>query len=110
MLTELGRPYAHVLRARGVPERSVIFKHVLRNAAAPVVTVLGVVIVVLLGGTVLAENVFVVPGLGGLAVSATSAHDIPTVQAIAVLFTVIVMLVNLLIEMVYAVVNPKVRT
>ncbi|MEV6349189.1 ABC transporter permease [Actinoplanes sp. NPDC051851] len=110
VLTELGRPYVHVLRARGVPERLVILKHVLRNAAAPVVTVLGIVVVVLLGGTVLAESVFVVPGLGGLAVSATAAHDIPTIQAIAVLFTVIVMVVNLLIEMVYAMVNPKVRT
>ena len=110
VLAELGRPYVGVLRARGVPEHAVILKHVLRNAAAPVVTVLGIVAVVLLGGTVLAENVFVVPGLGGLAVSATAAHDIPTIQAIAVLFTVIVLVVSLLIEMVYAVVNPKVRS
>lgn len=108
--TELGRDYVRVLRARGVPERRVIFRHVLRNAAAPIVTVLGLVIVALFGGTVLAETVFVLPGLGGLAATATAAHDIPTVQGVALVFTVIVVVVNLLIEILYAMANPKVRT
>lgn len=107
VLSELGRDYVRVLRARGIPERSVILRHVLRNAASPIITVLGLVTVALFGGTVLAETVFVMPGLGGLAVTATSAHDIPTVQGVALVFTVIVMAVNLLIEMVYAMVNPK---
>jgi peptide/nickel transport system permease protein len=85
-------------------------KHALRNAAAPVVTVLGIIAVVLLGGTVLVETVFLIPGLGGLSVSATATHDIPMIQGLAVVFAIIVMIVNLAIEIVYAVINPKVRT
>lgn len=110
VLNELGRDYVRALRARGASERTVLLKHVLRNAAAPVITVVGIISVVLLGGTVLAETVFVLPGLGGLAVSSTAAHDIPMIQGLAVVFTLVVMLVNLAIEFIYALVNPKVRT
>lgn len=110
VLGELGRDYVRVLRARGIPERSIIFRHVLRNAAPPIITVLGIVAVTSLGATVLAETVFVMPGLGGLAASATVSQDLPTVQGVALIFTVVVMLVNLLIEVAYAMVNPKVRT
>ncbi len=110
VLAELGRDYVRVLRARGVPEHTVILKHVLRNAATPVVTVLGLVVLALFGGAALAETVFVLPGLGGLAVTATTAHDIPTVQGIVLVLTVIVLLVNLLIETVYAMLNPRIRT
>jgi peptide/nickel transport system permease protein len=110
VLTQLNREYVRVLRARGLPERSVIFRHVLRNAAAPIVTLLGVVVVTLFGGTVLAETLFVMPGLGGLAVTAAQTQDIPMVQGVALVFTVTVMLINLLIEVVYTMLNPKVRT
>ncbi|MDT0144528.1 ABC transporter permease [Microbacterium sp. PRC9] len=110
MLASLGKDYVRVLRARGIAESSIIFKHVLRNAASPVVTVLGIVAVVLLGGTVLVETVFVMPGLGGLSVIATSTHDIPVIQGLAVVFTIIVMIVSLIIEFVYAFINPKVRS
>jgi peptide/nickel transport system permease protein len=110
VLTQLSREYVRVLRARGIPERSVIFRHVLRNAAAPVITVLGVLIVALFGGTVLVESVFVLPGLGQLVVQAASAHDIALVQGVALVFTIVIMLANLLIELVYAAINPKVRT
>ncbi|MFG2959438.1 ABC transporter permease [Streptomyces sp. NPDC048291] len=110
VLNQLNREYVRVLRARGIPERSVVFRHVLRNAAAPVVTVLGVVVVTLFGGTVLAETLFVLPGLGGLAVTAATTQDIPMVQGVALVFTVTVVLVNLLIEVVYTMLDPKVRT
>ncbi|MGW2288792.1 ABC transporter permease [Streptomyces phaeochromogenes] len=110
VLTQLNRDYVRVLRARGIPERSVLFRHVLRNAAAPVVTVLGIVVVTLFGGTVLAETLFVMPGLGGLAVTAAQTQDIPMVQGVALVFTIAVMLINLLIEVVYTMLNPKVRT
>jgi peptide/nickel transport system permease protein len=107
---ELDRDYVTVLRARGLSERSVIYKHVLRNAAPPVVTVLGLVFIGLLSGAVLVETVFVLPGLGGLAVTATAAHDIPVIQGVAVIFTLVVVAVNLLIELAYAALNPKVRS
>jgi peptide/nickel transport system permease protein len=110
VLTQLNRDYVRVLRARGIPERSVIFRHVLRNAAAPIITVLGVLIVTLFGGTVLIESAFVMPGLGQLVVQAASAHDIALVQGVALVFTIVIMLANLLIELAYAAVNPRVRT
>lgn len=110
VLTQLGRDYVRVLRARGFNERTIITKHVLRNAAAPIITVLGIVVVGMFGGSVLIENVFVMPGLGGMAVSAAAAQDITSMQGVAVLFTVFVIVVNLLIEVLYALVNPKVRT
>ncbi|MDR1824668.1 MAG: ABC transporter permease [Bifidobacteriaceae bacterium] len=110
VLSELGRDYVRALRARGFAERTIIVKHVLRNAAAPIITVLGIVVVGMFGGSVLIENVFAMPGLGGLAVSAAAGQDITTMQGVAVVFTVFVIVVNLVIEVLYALVNPKVRT
>jgi peptide/nickel transport system permease protein len=110
VLTELGRPYVMVLRARGLSERRIVVRHVLRNAAAPVVSVLGLMITGLFGGTVLVETVFVLPGLGSLAVTATTEHDIPVIQAVAVVFTLLVVGVNLVLEMAYAALDPRVRT
>lgn len=110
VLTELDKKYVTTLRTRGIKERTIIFKHVLRNAAPAVVTVLGLIFIGLLSGTVLVETVFVLPGLGGLAVTATAAHDVPIIQGIAVVLTMLVVLVNLLVEIAYAALNPKVRT
>ncbi|NNG36722.1 ABC transporter permease [Nakamurella aerolata] len=110
VLTELNKDYVTVLRSRGVPERTIVFKHVLRNAATPVVSILGLMFIGLLSGTVLVEALFVIPGVGGWAVEATQAHDIPAIQGIAVLLTLLVVAVNLVIEVLYGLLNPKVRT
>lgn len=110
VLAELGRDYVRILRARGFPSHVIILKHVLRNAAAPVLTVAGVVVVGMFGGSTLIETVFVLPGLGNLAVTASASQDIPSVQGVAVVFTVLVLIVNGLIEVLYSVVNPKART
>jgi len=107
--SELDKDYVYALRVRGIGERSVIGRHVLRNAAAPVITIMGLVFVGLLSGTVLVETVFVLPGLGGQAVQATMSSDLPLIQAIAVTFTVMVVVVNLLVELVYVVLDPRVR-
>lgn len=109
VMAELEKDYVAVLRARGISERRIILKHVLRNAGTPVLSVVGLVAVGLFGGAVLAESVFVLPGLGSAVVSATSAHDIPVIQGVAVYFTVAVVVVNLLVELGYAALNPKVR-
>lgn len=109
MLQELDKEYILMLRAQGAGEISVQLRHALRNAAVPIVTVLGVLLIGLLGGTVLVETVFSLPGLGGLAVSSTLSHDLPVVQGVAVLFAVLVVSVNLLVDLTYAWVNPKVR-
>ncbi|MET0819914.1 MAG: ABC transporter permease [Aeromicrobium sp.] len=106
---ELQKDYVHVLRARGLGERSVLLRHVLRNAASPILTVVGLMVVGLLSGTVLAETVFVLPGLGSWVVTATLAHDLPVVQAVAVCFTLGVVLVNLAIDAAYLALNPRAR-
>lgn len=109
VLAELDKDYVTVLRARGLRTRTIVFKHVLRNAAAPVLTVVGLTVIGLLTGTVLVERIFVLPGLGQMAVNSTLAHDIPSVQAVTVVFTLVIVLVNLLVELAYAALDPKVR-
>lgn len=109
MLDALGRDFVDTLRANGVSERSIVLRHGLRNAAIPVVTVIGLMFVGLLTGTVLVEAVFAMPGLGGLAVQATIQHDIPVIQGVAITFTVVVVLANLLVDITYGWLNPKVR-
>jgi len=109
MRAVLERPFIRTLRASGLPRRSIIFKHALRNAAIPVVTVLGLIFVASLGGTVLVESVFAMPGLGGLAVQATTQHDLPLIQGVAVYFTVLVVAVNLLVDLTYGWLDPRVR-
>jgi peptide/nickel transport system permease protein len=109
VMTTMRQSFVRTLRAAGVSERSIIWKHALRSSGVPVLTVLGIVFVASLSGTVLVENVFVLPGLGSLAVSSTIRHDIPVIQGIALVFTVIVIIVNLLIDLAYGLINPKVR-
>lgn len=101
--------YVKFLRANGVSERSVRYRHVLRNAAIPVVTSLGLVSVGMLSGAVFVENVFVLPGLGSLATQATLDHDVPVILGVGVFFTLCVIAINLLIDFAYGLLNPKVR-
>jgi peptide/nickel transport system permease protein len=109
MKDTLAREYIRTLRASGIGRRSIIWKHALRNGAIPVVTVLGLVFVGALSATVFVEAVFVLPGLGSMAVTATSQHDLPVIEGIALCFTVLVVIVNLFLDVVYGLLNPKVR-
>jgi peptide/nickel transport system permease protein len=110
MLDALGSEYVRMASANGVSRPSILFRHALKNAGMLVLTVLGLLAVGLLGGTVLVESVFAMPGLGSLAVNASLAHDLPVVQGIVVTFTLIVVLINLLIDVAYTWLNPRVRT
>lgn len=103
------QPFVRTLRASGISRRSITFKHVLRSAAIPVATVIGLVFVGALSGTVLVESVFAMPGLGGLAVQATANHDLPLIQGVVVYFTVIVIAVNVLVDLAYGALDPRVR-
>ena len=109
MADVLGRDFIRALRASGVSERSVIWKHALRNAALPVVTVLGLVMVGAISGTVFVERVFVLPGLGSLAVSAALNKDIALLQGVTLYFTLLTIVINLAIDISYGWLNPKVR-
>lgn len=110
MLTTMSMDYIRTLRAAGVTERTLIWKYALKNSSMSLLTVIGIVFVGALSGSVLVENVFVLPGLGSLAASATSGHDILVLQGIAVTFTLIVVVVNLVVDISYGLLNPKVRT
>lgn len=110
MSDQLSQEYILALRATGISERSIIFRHALRNAAIPVVTVIGLFFVGMLGGAVLIEQIFTLPGLGSEAVTATSSHDLPVIQGVALCFAIIVVIVNLIIEVAYGWLNPKART
>lgn len=109
MLDVLASEHIRMARANGLPARSILFRHALRNASVPVVTVLGVVAVGLLGGTIFVENVFALPGLGVLVVNASLQGDLPVVQGVAVFFTLVVIVVNLAIDLAYTWLNPRVR-
>jgi peptide/nickel transport system permease protein len=101
--------YVRTLRSRGLSFRRVVFKHVLRNAGSPALAVLGVQFVGTLGGAVVVERVFAIPGLGEVAVTSTSQGDIPMVMGLVVVVAVLVVIVNLLIDLVQGWLNPKVR-
>ncbi|WTU15835.1 ABC transporter permease [Streptomyces sp. NBC_00075] len=108
MLAALRSDFVRSLRANGIPARSVLFKHVLRNAGGLVMTIVSMLFVGLLGGTVLMEQVFGMAGLGSLATSATNQHDLPVVQGLVVLYTLIVIVVFALNDVALAYLNPKV--
>ncbi|MFI0404317.1 ABC transporter permease [Actinomadura sp. 3N508] len=103
----LGRPYIRALRANGLPARSIIFRHAAKNAALPVVNVFGVVLIGMLGGSIVVEQLFALPGLGPLAVSATAQHDLPVLQGVVLYFTVLVVVVNLLTDLVSGRLMPR---
>lgn len=103
------RDYVRTLRARGLSERSVIYKHVLRNAGGPALAVLALQFVGLLGGAVVVEQIFAIPGMGQLSVRSTSLGDIPVVMGLVITFAILVVVVNLLIDLAQAALNPKVR-
>jgi peptide/nickel transport system permease protein len=107
MMRVLAKDYITSQRAHGLPMRSIVFKHALRNAAIPVVTALGLMFIGLLGGTVFIENVFAVPGLGQVAVNAGASHDLPMIEGVALYFAVIVIVVNLLVDLSYRALNPR---
>ena len=109
MSEELAKEYVLVLHAHGISAHSIVFKHALRNASVQIVSVLGLVFIGLLSGSVLIESVFSLPGLGSMAVIATQQHDLPVVQGIAVVFTVAVVVVNLVIELLYSWLDPRVQ-
>jgi peptide/nickel transport system permease protein len=109
MSEEMSREYIVMLRARGLSWRSVVLKHALRNAAIPVVTVLGLLLVGLLGGAVLIENVFSIPGLGQEAVTAAGSHDLPVIEGVAFYFTIVVVITNLLVDVSYQLLSPRMR-
>ena len=105
----LNMDYVRTLRARGLSFNRVVFKHVLRNAGGPALSTLGVQFVGMLGGAILIEQIFAIPGVGPYAISATTTSDIPAIMGLVVATGLIVIVVNLVIDLLTAALNPKVR-
>jgi peptide/nickel transport system permease protein len=109
VLEALNADYVRTARAKGLADLSVLLRHVLRNAAVPIVTVIGLGIALLIGGVVVTESVFSIPGLGRLTVDAVLARDYPTVQAVVLLFSLVYVLINLVVDLTYTVFDPRIR-
>jgi peptide/nickel transport system permease protein len=105
----MDQDYIRTARSKGLPGHKVVSKHALKNAAMPALTVLGIQFAYLLGGTVIIESIFSIPGLGTYIVSAISGRDLPVIQGTVLMMAVIFVVLNLVVDVLYAVVNPKVR-
>lgn len=110
MLQVLSTDYIRTLRATGIPRRTIILKHALRNAGIPVVTIVGLEFATLLSGAVIVEQVFALPGISQLVLGAVFDRDLPIIMGVVVYASMIVLLVNLLVDLCYLWLNPKERT
>jgi peptide/nickel transport system permease protein len=109
VIETLTAEFVEAARARGLSERRVLFKHVLRNSLIAMITVLGINIGFLISGAVVIENIFALPGLGSLLVSSILARDYPVIQALTLVFGLAVIVVNFLVDLSYATLDPRVR-
>ncbi len=109
VLEVLNEDYIRTARAKGLSNRVVLMRHALRNAAVPILTVIGIGIALLIGGAVVTESVFGLPGLGRLTVEAVLSRDFPTIQTVILLFSVVYVVVNLLIDISYTLFDPRIR-
>ena len=109
VLDTLGEDYIRTARAKGVKERTVLFKHTLRAVLAPIITMAGLDFAGLIGGAIITETIFNLPGLGRLTLRSTYEFDLPVVLATTILAAVVVIVMNLIVDMLYAVLDPRVR-
>ncbi len=105
----MGEDFIRTARAKGLRERSVLLGHALRNAAVPIVTIIGVGVALLISGVVVTESVFNLPGLGRLVVEAVLGRDYPVIQALILLFALVYVLINLVVDTLYTVFDPRIR-
>jgi peptide/nickel transport system permease protein len=109
MLEVLGQDYVRTARAKGAPPRLVTYRHALKNAMVPILTVIGLSVAGLLGGATVAETVFAIPGVGLLVVNSVSRRDYPVIQGVLLLAAVVNVVVNLVLDLMYLVVDPRIR-
>jgi len=109
MLDNMGQDYVRTARAKGMTERTVVLKHVLRNSLIPVVTVIALGIPSIFGGAIITENLFGVNGIGAALILAIHANDLPTVQTLAFIFAVLIVVFNLIADILYGLLDPRIR-
>jgi peptide/nickel transport system permease protein len=109
VLDILGQDYIRTARGKGVRENSVVWRHVFRNAAIPIITILGVQIATLFSGAIITETVFSWPGVGRLIVAAVTGRDFPVIQGIVLIISTVVVIINLIVDVLYRVIDPRIR-
>jgi len=109
MLEVLSQDYIRTAKAKGLGQRGILFLHALKNAAVPIVTIVGIGFAALIGGAVVTESVFAIPGLGRLTVDAILRRDYPVIQGVVLLFSFIYVAVNLLVDLLYTLFDPRIR-
>jgi peptide/nickel transport system permease protein len=109
VLETFGEDYVRTARAKGLPERTVVIKHALRAGLAPIVTAAGLDLAGLLGGAIISENIFSLPGLGSLSVNAVTESDLPVIAGITLVTATFIIVANLIVDLLYAVIDPRVR-
>jgi peptide/nickel transport system permease protein len=109
MLEILGDDYVRTARAKGLPEHTVLMRHALRNCSVPIITVIGIGFALIISGVVVTESVFNLPGLGRLTVDAVLSRDYPVIQAVILLASLIYVVINLLIDIAYVLLDPRIR-
>ena len=109
MLDVLSQDYVRTAKAKGVGQRGVLFVHALKNAAVPIVTIVGIGFATLIGGAIVTESVFAIPGLGRLTVDAILRRDYPVIQGVVLMFSFVYVLVNLGVDLLYTVFDPRIR-
>ena len=109
MLDVLSQDYVRTAKAKGVGQRGVLFVHALKNAAVPIVTVIGIGFAALIGGAVVTESVFAIPGLGRLTVDAILRRDYPVIQGVVLMFSFVYVLINLGVDLLYTLFDPRIR-
>jgi peptide/nickel transport system permease protein len=109
MLDVLSQDYVRTARAKGLTERTTIYAHALRNAMLPIITVIGLQLGFLLGGAVVVEEIFSVPGIGRLLVFGISNRDYPLIQGVVMVFALSFVMINLVVDLLYSVFDPRIR-
>lgn len=109
MLEVLQQDYIRTARSKGLAQNNVLFLHALKNAAVPVITIIGIGVALLIGGAVVTESVFAIPGLGRLTLDAILRRDYPVIQGVVLIFSFVYVLVNLAVDLIYTLVDPRIR-
>jgi peptide/nickel transport system permease protein len=109
MVETLGEDYIRTARAKGLPQRTVVYKHALRSALVPVITIFGIEFGVLLAGTIFTERIFGIDGIGFWALQAINAKDLPVVAATTIFAATILIISNIIVDVIYSVLDPRVR-
>jgi len=109
MLDVLGQDYINMARAKGVKESVVVYRHAFKNASIPIVTVIGIQLAKLMGGTIIVELIFAWPGIGRLVLQAINSRDYPVVQGVVLISAFIFVLMNLIVDLIYRVLDPRVE-